>query len=43
MLRVLPLARVKALPRAPHCVRALLDLHGDTLPVIDVSDLADTA
>jgi len=24
-------------------VRGLLDLHGEPLPVIDVSDLADTA
>jgi chemotaxis-related protein WspB len=42
ILRVLPVARLKALPGAPHYVRGLLDLHGEPLPVIDVSDLAGT-
>lgn len=40
VLRVLPVARLKALPGAPHFVRGLLDLHGEPLPVIDVSSLA---
>ena len=38
--RVLPVARLKALPGAPHYVPGLLDLHGEALPVIDVSRLA---
>jgi chemotaxis-related protein WspB len=40
--RVLPVARLKALPGAPHFVPGLLDLHGEALPVIDVSRLAGT-
>jgi chemotaxis-related protein WspB len=42
VLRVLPVARLKALPGAPHFVPGLLDLHGEALPVIDVSRLAGT-
>jgi chemotaxis-related protein WspB len=38
--RVLPVARLKALPGAPHYVPGLLDLHGEALPVIDLSRLA---
>lgn len=40
VLRVLPIARVKALPGAPAYVDGLLDLHGAPLPVLDVSRLA---
>jgi chemotaxis-related protein WspB len=42
VLRVLPVARLKALPGAPHYVPGLLDLHGDAVPVIDLSRLAGT-
>ncbi len=40
ILRVLPAARLKALPGTPHYVAGLLDLHGEALPVIDLSRLA---
>jgi chemotaxis-related protein WspB len=40
VLRVLPVAALKALPGAPPYVRGLLDLHGEALPVIDLSALA---
>ena len=40
VLRVLPLARLKALPGAPVWTAGLLDLHGEAIPVIDVSVLA---
>ena len=39
VLRVLPVAALKALPGAPPYVRGLLDLHGEALPVIDLSSL----
>lgn len=42
VLRVLPAARLKALPGAPHFVPGLLDLHGAAIPVIDLSRLAGT-
>ncbi len=42
VLRVLPVARLKALPGAPHYVPGLLDLHGEVTPVIDLSRLAGT-
>jgi chemotaxis-related protein WspB len=42
VLRVLPVARLKALPGAPHFVPGLLDLHGESVPVIDLSRLAGT-
>jgi len=42
VLRVLPVAALKALPGAPPYVRGLLDLHGEALPVIDLSALAGT-
>jgi chemotaxis-related protein WspB len=42
VLRVLPVARLKALPGAPHYVPGLLDLHGEAIPVIDLSRLAGT-
>ena len=38
--RVLPAARLKALPGAPDYVAGLLDLHGEPVPVIDLSRLA---
>jgi chemotaxis-related protein WspB len=38
--RVLPVARLKALPGAPDFVPGLLDLHGEPAPVIDLSALA---
>jgi chemotaxis-related protein WspB len=40
VLRVLPVARLKALPGAPAYVPGLLDLHGEAVPVIDLSRLA---
>lgn len=40
--RVLPVARLKALPGAPHYVPGLLDLHGEPVPVVDLSRLAGT-
>jgi chemotaxis-related protein WspB len=40
VLKVLPVARLKALPGAPHYVPGLLDLHGEPVPVIDLSRLA---
>jgi chemotaxis-related protein WspB len=40
VLRALPAARLKALPGAPHYVPGLLDLHGEPVPVIDLSRLA---
>jgi len=41
--RVLPAARLAALAGAPHYVAGLLDLHGDPVPVIDLSRLAGAA
>lgn len=38
--KVLPVARLTALPGAPHYVPGLLDLHGAPVPVIDLSRLA---
>jgi chemotaxis-related protein WspB len=40
VLQVLPVARLKALPGAPDYVPGLLDLHGEPVPVIDLSRLA---
>jgi chemotaxis-related protein WspB len=40
--RVLPVARLKALPGAPDYVPGLLDLHGEAVPVVDLSRLAGT-
>jgi chemotaxis-related protein WspB len=42
VLRVLPVARLKPLPGAPHYVPGLLDLHGEPVPVVDLSRLAGT-
>lgn len=38
--RVVPAAALKAIPRAPAWVAGLLDLHGEPVPVIDLSSLA---
>ena len=38
--RVLPAARLRQLPLAPSCVAGLMDLHGEPVPVIDLSRLA---
>lgn len=38
--RVLPVAQLKAIALAPACVAGLLDLHGEPVPVIDLSRLA---
>ncbi|MCC6072741.1 chemotaxis protein CheW [Massilia sp. GCM10020059] len=38
--RVLPAAGLKLLPLAPAFVAGLLDLHGEPVPVIDLSQLA---
>jgi chemotaxis-related protein WspB len=40
VLRVLPVARLKTLPGAPSWVPGLLDLHGEPVPVVDLSRLA---
>lgn len=40
LARVLPVAELKALALAPPCVAGLLDLHGEPVPVIDLSRLA---
>jgi len=41
--RVLPAASLKQLPLAPPFVAGLLDLHGEPVPVIDLSRLAGIA
>ena len=38
--RVLPAAALKAVPLAPDWVAGLLDLHGDAVPVLDLSRLS---
>ena len=38
--RVLPVAELKAVALAPPSVAGLLDLHGEPVPVIDISRLA---
>ncbi|EDY19644.1 CheW protein [Chthoniobacter flavus Ellin428] len=40
LVEILPLAQVKALPHAPVGIAGIIDYHGVTLPVIDLSDLA---
>ncbi len=40
LARVLPVAALKALALAPPWVAGLLDLHGEPVPVIDLSRLA---
>ena len=41
--RVLPAASLKAVPLAPGYVAGLLDLHGEPVPVIDLSRLCGVA
>ena len=41
--RVLPAAALKSVPLAPDYVAGLLDLHGEPVPVIDLSRLAGIA
>lgn len=38
--RVLPVLALKQVPLAPPCVAGLMDLHGQPVPVIDLSTLA---
>ena len=38
--RVLPVLALKQIPLAPPCVAGLMDLHGEPVPVIDLSTLA---
>jgi chemotaxis-related protein WspB len=40
IVRVLPVAELKQLPLAPGFVAGLMDLHGEPVPVIDLSRLA---
>jgi chemotaxis-related protein WspB len=40
ILRVLPVVELKQLPLAPPFVAGLMDLHGEPVPVIDLSRLA---
>ncbi|KQV46735.1 MULTISPECIES: chemotaxis protein CheW [unclassified Duganella] len=41
--RVLPLLELKGIPLAPDCVAGLLNLHGDPMPVIDLSRISGGA
>jgi chemotaxis-related protein WspB len=41
--RVLPLLELKALPLAPDAVAGLMNLHGDSVPVIDLSRIGGGA
>jgi chemotaxis-related protein WspB len=43
IVRVLPLLELKRLPLVPDYVAGLMDLHGDPVPVIDLSRLAGLA
>ena len=43
IVRVLPVAELKQLPLAPAWVAGVLDLHGQPVPVIDLSMLAGLA
>jgi chemotaxis-related protein WspB len=38
--RVLPLMELKGLPLAPPAVAGLMNLHGDSVPVIDLSSIS---
>jgi chemotaxis-related protein WspB len=38
--RVVPVAQLTALPHAPNYIPGLLDLHGEPVPVVDLSRLA---
>jgi chemotaxis-related protein WspB len=41
--RVLPLLELKSLPLAPDAVAGLMNLHGDTVPVIDLARISGGA
>ena len=41
--RVVPVAQLTALPHAPHYIPGLLNLHGEPVPVVDLSRLAGMA
>jgi len=41
--RVLPLLELKGIPLAPDSVAGLLNLHGDPMPVIDLSRISGAA
>lgn len=43
VVRVLPLLELKQLPLAPAAVAGLMDFHGQSVPVVDLSLLAGTA
>lgn len=43
IVRVLPLLELKQLPLTPDYVAGLMDLHGEPVPVIDLSRLAGLA
>jgi len=43
IVRVLPLLELKRLPLVPDYVAGLMDLHGEPVPVIDLSRLAGLA
>ncbi|MBA5636148.1 chemotaxis protein CheW [Duganella sp. LX20W] len=43
VVRVLPLLELKRLPLAPDAVAGLMDFHGQSVPVIDVSLMAGMA
>jgi chemotaxis-related protein WspB len=43
VVEVLPPLVVKQLPRAPEAVRGLIDYHGDSVPLLDLSRLAGGA
>jgi chemotaxis-related protein WspB len=43
VVEVLPPLAVKQLPRAPEAVRGLIDYHGDSVPLLDLSRLAGGA
>lgn len=40
VLRVVPVAQLTALPHAPRYIPGLLNLHGEPVPVVDLSRLA---
>ncbi len=43
LARVVPVAGLKQLALAPHYIAGLLDLHGEPVPVVDLSALAGCA
>jgi len=40
VLEVLPLVRLKRIPRAPSSVAGMFDYHGTSMPLIDLTELA---